>query len=122
MKYAMVAINKKEEDDGIHIRRVLISYLFKTKKIIRGQDVTFYHGTRLIDVDPYFKFKNSSHKYIFKDKYYKLNSANTDFPYAFYPSMYKKRKYRNIGKLGFEFKESNRQIAINRFRNRKELH
>ena len=122
-KYAMVAINKKELDDGIHIRRVLISYLFKTKKKIEGQEVTYYHGTKFIAADPYFSKKTSSHKYTFKDHYYKLDEVNNELAliYAFKSDIYKKRKYHNVGKLAFEFKAENKQVAIHRFKVRKEL-
>ncbi len=122
-KYAMVAINKKEDDDGIHIRRVLISYLFKTKKTVNGLPVTYYHGTKLIDADPYFRDAKASHKYTLKDRYYKLEEVNGNraFDYVFKSSIYSKRKYHSIGKLGFEFKAENKQVAIHRFRVRKEL-
>lgn len=122
-KYAMVAINKKESDDGIHIRRVLISYLFKTKKKIDGQEVTYYHGTKFIIADPYFSKKTSSHKYTFKDHYYKLEEVDNELAiiYAFNSDIYKKRKYHNVGKLAFEFKAENKQVAVHRFKVRKEL-
>ena len=122
-KYAMVAINKKEADDGTHIRRVLISYLFKTKKKIKGQEITYYHGTKFIIADPYFSKKTSSHKYTFKDHYYKLEEVDNELAiiYAFNSDIYKKRKYHNVGKLAFEFKAENKQVAVHRFKVRKEL-
>ena len=122
-KYAMVAINKREDSEGIHIRRVLITYLFKTKKMVNGLPVTYYHGTKLIDADPYFKDKKASHKYTLKNRYYKLEEVNGNraVDYVFKSSIYAKRKYHNTGKLGFEFTAPNKQVAIHRFRVRKEL-
>ena len=125
-KYAMVAINKKELDDGIHIRRVLVSYLFKTKKKVDGQEVTYYHGTKFIIADPYFTKKSATHKYTFNDRHYKLDKVEDDgsgigFLYALKPELFKKRKYHNVGKLAFEFKAASKQAAVHRFKVRKEL-
>ena len=122
-KYAMVAINTKRQDDGIHIRRVLISYLFKTKKKIDGKVVTYYHGTKFIAADPYFSDKTASHKYTFTDRYYKLDTANNELSlmYALKSDIYKKRKYHSFGALTFEFKSESKQVAIHRFKVRKEL-
>lgn len=119
----MVAINKKDENDGVHIRRVLISYLFKTHKTINFRKVTYYHGTKLIDADPYFSAKGSSHKYILKNGYYKLTDANNNNAvlYGFEPDIYEKRRYHSFGAFTFEFTATNPEEAINRFRNRKEL-
>ena len=67
MKYVMIPINRRYDDNNKRIvRRVLISY---TKKV-DGQ----YKGTKLIEKDPYFYDPKSSQKYIFKDDGFTLIS------------------------------------------------
>ena len=120
-KYAMVAINTKRQDDGVHTRRVLVSYVFKITK----NKITTYYGTKLVSVDPYFGQSTATHKYTFKNTYYKLNKVeqNDDlaFLYTYNPKIYKKRKYHSIGKSAIEFTASSKQVAVYKFKARKEL-
>ena len=120
-KYAMVAINTKRQDDGVHMRRVLVSYAFKITK----NKITTYYGTKLVSVDPYFSKPTATHKYTLKDKYYKLDKVESDtgleFLYSFNPKMYKKRRYHSIGKSAIEFTASSKQVAVHKFKMRKEL-
>jgi len=131
MKFAMVPINRKEEDDGIHIRRVLISYKYKTSKRFnktKYKTVT-YHGTKLIASDPYFNEPNHTHIYELTDKYYKLVTVDAANPmseaYEEHSKIYNKRKYHtNIWPGGIkciEFKTNNKDEAISLFNNREEL-
>jgi len=112
-KYAIVAINKKEDDNGLHLRSVLISYLFKTHK----EGLTYYHGTKLIAIDKYFTDPSASHKYTFKNSYYKLDEANNEnaFLYSFKTDIYKKRKYHSQDKYKQEFYSLDKQQMIDLF-------
>ena len=120
-KYAMVAINTKRQDDGVHTRRVLLSYAFKITK----NKITTYYGTKLVSVDPYFSQPTATHKYTFKNTYYKLDKVeqNDDlaFIYNYNPRIYKKRKYHSLGKSAIEFTAPSKQIAVHKFKVRKEL-
>lgn len=122
----MIPINYRYEDDGIHIRRVLISYLFK----ITRKGISTYYFTKFICPDAYFTTKEATHKYRFDNKYYKLVRVGNDireFEYRFVkPSIFLKRRYhsrinseRDIASV--EFKATTEQIAIDKFKNRKEL-
>ena len=69
MRYAMVAINRRYDDEGsLLVRRVLISY---TQEEVRGLQ-KFYSGTKLLAKDPYFEREGASHKYQFFDDGYTL--------------------------------------------------
>ena len=93
MKYAMVPINTKYNDmDQKLVRRVLISY---EDKFTEGRDdITYFKGTKLIDVDLYFLDNTKSHQYSFCDDFYRLVSSNSpnDFMYIL-KGMYEDRKY-----------------------------
>ena len=129
MKFAMVAINSKyDEENKLHVRRVLISYLFKTSTKSRKNFKTItYHGTKFISADDYFYKDNSSHKYEFKDKYYKLLDVTNEYNklrYSLKKDIYKKRKYHYTNIVGIkpiEFKCKLRSEAVMRFYSRKEL-
>ena len=120
-KYTMVAINTKRQDDGVHTRRVLVSYAFK----ITRNKVTTYYGTKLVSVDPYFSKPTATHKYTFKNTYYKLDKVESDngleLLYSFNPKMYKKRRYHSLGKSAIEFTAPSKQVAVHKFKVRKEL-
>ena len=121
-KYAMVAINQKELGDGVHIRRVLVSYKFKRKN---RDGITTYYGTKFVAADPYFSKRGASHKYILKDGYYQLDQVASDhelaFLYAMKPDLYKKRRYHSIPGLENEFEADSKQVAVHKFKVRKEL-
>ena len=111
----MVAINTKYP----LVRRVLISYLFKhTNK----DGVTNYYGTKFLDADPYFYSASATHRYIFKNRYYKLEVANNAFVKEYPNDLYKKRRYHNVIP-GFEkeFVADTKEKAIRRFKARKEF-
>lgn len=120
-KYAMVVINTKRQDDGVHIRRVLISYAFKITK----NKITTYYGTKLVSVDPYFSQPAATHKYTFKNTYYKLDKVESNddlaFIYTYNSKMYKKRRYHSLGKSAIEFTALSKQVAVHKFKVRKEL-
>lgn len=125
-KYAMIPINYRYEDDGIHIRRVLISYLFK----ITRRGISTYYFTKFICSDAYFNSKEATHKYRFSDKYYRLirvDNSIREFEYSFKkPTVFLKRRYHsriNSEKdiTSVEFKSITEQIAIDKFKSRKEL-
>ena len=122
-KYAMIPINYKYEDDGIHIRRVLISYLFKTVR----KGIATYHFTKFICPDYYFETEKATHKYKFENRYYKLvkvENSNVEFEYRFKnPCVFLKRRYHSVTgtEKSIEFKCSSRNIAIQKFKTRKEL-
>ncbi len=121
-KYAMVVICCKSDDNGNPlVRRVLISYSFKTKK--RRECEIVYHRTRLLEVDPYFKNSKSSHQYEFKNDGYFLKSGAEDYASEL---IGKKRKYHYHDTPWFpgvyapiEFKAKKDHEAIEKFNSRK---
>ena len=122
-KYAMIPINIKKINRKTHIRRVLISYLFKRSK---GHTILYY-GTKFITADQYFSDANATHHYEFKNKYYKLicikgqslNKLNYD------KDMFKKKRYQYSKFLMYpqdvEFTSETREQAIKHFNDRDEL-
>lgn len=131
-KYAMIPINCKEDLLGnLLVRRVLISYLFKThKRNPNGSIVAYYHGTKFVFADNYFYSKEATHKYEFNNKGYVLNSVVSNpnaLTYAFKKGIYKKRKYHGIDiennhiPYVIEFKANSEDAAIYKFNNREEL-
>lgn len=120
-KYAMVALNTKQCDDGWHYRRVLISY--KTKKV-DGRLVN-YSGTKFIAADPYFYSDTASHHYVFEDDCYKLTKVDHDNPaglwYIFKADIFNERKYHNLKDLAIEFEARTVRDAIKTFNERNEL-
>ena len=89
VKYAMVAINKKYDEDGSPIvRRVLIRY--SDKKIVEMPDPDFsqvvYTDVVFVDKDPYFEKEGASTVYNFHDEGYELlacNNINKDIAQGF---------------------------------------
>lgn len=130
MKFAMVPINTKMnlDENGVlqtYIRRVLVSYKFKT---VRGTKI-IYHGTKFIIADQYFYSYDSSHQYVFKDKYYLLQEYKGNEDIGYDQLLSKKRKYHStlaLYKLHSEycedeFEADNEQQAIEKFNSRLEL-
>ena len=122
-KYAMIPINWKKEGKNTHIRRVLISYLFKKSN---GHIITYY-GTKFIVADQYFSDANATHHYEFKNKYYKLIClTNVDKTFLGYDKdMFKKRRYHYSKFFMYpqdvEFTAETREQAIRHFNERDEL-
>ena len=79
-KYAMVPIcTKYDDDDNLHVRRILIEY----KTCRKDRKFGYYGqknfgGTRFIAADPYFSKKDASHKYTFEDDGYRLSYVSPD--------------------------------------------
>ena len=91
--YAMVPINwKLDKDNNMLIRRVLVSYKFKKMK----KGAYYLYLTKVIDKDDYFKDINNSHKYIFKNRGYRLLTSNLDYE----TKIYKFRRYHIATVLG----------------------
>jgi len=87
MKYAIIPICSKFDDDGNVISRsVLISY----KKVKKESVITVYQGTKLVATDDYFKDENSSHIYQFYDDGFALVDCK-------YPDQ--KARYKQAGVL-----------------------
>lgn len=95
--YAMVPINTKEDNDGIHVRRVLVSYEnSEPDENYPELNFTNLSGTRLVDMDPYFSNPTSSHKYTFEDAGYRLNEADNVYGRMYdssMPEIYNLRQY-----------------------------
>ena len=117
MKYAMIPINRRYSDNNERIvRRVLISYIEKVDGV--------YQGTKLIEVDPYFKDPNSSQKYEFTDnEFWLISNAYVD-SFTQNSLLNQKRKYEyDAGRLietAIEFEASTNEEAISKFNSRKE--
>lgn len=135
-KYAMIPINTKEDEEGnIHVRRVLISYRFKTHSKINKKSnyekvVANYRGTKIIATDDYFKNPNATHRYTFYDNGYALESVHNNlngFLYAFKPEIFYMRVYHGLDRKydGYpsviEFKANTKDEAIKLFTEREEL-
>lgn len=119
-KFAMIPINCKRDFEGnLLIRRVLISYKFKTVR----KNIEYYHGTKFIIADQYFYSYDSSLDYEFKDKYYILKSAKVNNGNE--KLLLKKRKYHHDKYFELskdvEFKCNNIQQAVEKFNSRNEL-
>lgn len=118
-KFAMVPINWKRDVEGnLLVRRVLISYRFKTTR----KNIDYYHGTKFIIADQYFYSYDSSHEYEFKNRYYLLKYVKFDAKYP--KKLYEKRKYHRpllfeYGK-DIEFMCNNTQQAVEKFNGREE--
>lgn len=126
MKFAMVPINcKRDVENNLLIRRVLISYKFKTT---RKNIVTFY-GTKFILADQYFYSFDSSLSYEFRNGYYILKDVNSNNSYhdeyIKNKNLFKKRRYHYskyfMYEKDVEFKANNIQQAVEKFRERSEL-
>ena len=126
--YAMIPINfKYDENDKLHIRRVLIEYK-KLRKDEFNRDIYYYDDTRLIDVDPYFLDKSKSHQYIFEDDGYTLMDVRGD-DYALYllrGLIKDKRTYHsfemsNSNYKAILFNASTDEEALKKFHEREEL-
>lgn len=135
-KYAMIPINTKEDENGnLLVRRVLISYTFKThhqinKKSVHEKVVADYRGTKIIAIDDYFKNPMSTHQYEFFDKHYILSSVHNnpnEVMYCLKPEIYMIRTYHGLDRkyddypVVVEFKAKTREEAIKIFNERKEL-
>jgi len=112
MKYAMIPINRRyDENNNRIVRRVLISY--KTK-----DEYGVYIGSKIIEKDPYFKDKNSSHQYLFENDGFRLihDAYGDDYRLG------EKRPYEySAGELietSFEFEATNKKEAIKIFTTR----
>ena len=122
-KYAMIPINVKRINNKTHIRRVLISYLFKKSK----EHLVTYYGTKFITADQYFYDVNSSHKYEFKNKYYKLTYISKEVmnELKYDKDMFKKKRYHYSKFLMYpqdvEFRANTKEQAIKHFNDRNEL-
>lgn len=117
VKYAMIPINYKYlDDDTLCIRRVLISYTEIKEK--NGQRIFF--GTKLIDVDPYFKDRSRSHQYVFKNRYYYLkDSDNPSTVFEVFKGLIKlRRPYHDNMQQDIKailFKTEYKQLALSIF-------
>ena len=117
MKFAMIPINRRYNGEQRVIRRVLISY----NKKVRG----VYKGTKIIELDPYFKNPDSSQQYVFEDDcFYLVKDGYDNFIQS--SLLQVKRPYEyDAGKLvdvAIEFTASDLQQAIEMFNNRTEVH
>ena len=117
MKYAMIPINRRYNDNDERIvRRVLIGYNHK----YAGK----YIGCHVVEKDPYFKDKNSSHQYIFENDGFTLVSDAYDGNNN--PIFGKKRPYQYdeglLYETAVEFVAKDDQEATEMFNNRIELH
>lgn len=138
-KFAMVPICFKEDENrNLIVRRVLISYRFKTHKrskikSLKGLRWTYYHGTKFVSYDDYFTKSEASHKYSFFDKEYLLEEVTNEREvlYMLNPDIYAFRKYHALTKpykniFGeyphtIEFKAKTEEEAIKIFNEREEL-
>ena len=135
MKYVMIPINKKYCDDGMHIRRVLVSYKSKkdiTKEIkeILGLSADFdakfigFNDSRFIVADPYFTKETSSHKYTFKDDGYTLDETPDTTGDGILTAKFRKYHTAESSFAAVEpifFTAKTDKAAIDQFNNRKEL-
>lgn len=126
MKFAMIPINcKRDDENNLLIRRVLISYKFKTTR----KDIVTFYGTKFLLADQYFYSSDSSLSYKFKNGYYILNtvSSNNSYydEYIKNKNLFKKRRYHYskyfMYEKDVEFKANSIQQAIEIFRERSEL-
>lgn len=78
MKYVMLAINGKEVDDKIYVRRVLLRYEDKENAVSGYEKVPTvnYLGTKLLAKDDYFNDATKNNQYDFRDDYYMLTRTN----------------------------------------------
>lgn len=117
MKFAMIPINRRYDENGNRIvRRILISY---NKKTLKGK----YVSTKLIEVDPYFKNPNSSQKYDFYDTYFIHIDDRYHDEYQKHLMNVKRYYMYNEGLLcdnAIEFTANNTTEAIEIFNNREE--
>lgn len=130
MTYVMLAINGKEIDDNIYVRRVLLRYETKetAPALYRGVFITKYLGTKLLAVDDYFKDKTKNNQYSFYDDYYVLTSTNywhnkgVEGDERLYHSIsgeLEDRYYKHLAPI--EFEASSDKAAIKKFNKRNEL-
>ena len=122
MKYAIIPICTKVDDDGnVVSRSVLISY----KKVRKFALFTMYEGTRLIATDDYFKDENSSHTYQFYDSGFALVDCKYPEQKARYEKagvLNKVRPYHTIEikyiDTTIRFRARNNQAALEKFKER----
>ena len=135
MKYVMIPINKKWCDDGIHVRRVLISYkskkdLTKEMKTLLGLESSFkakftgFNNSRLVTVDPYFTKETSTHKYTFKDDGYTLDETPDTTGDGILTAKFREYHtsesiYTQVEPIFFTAKTD--KLAIDKFNSREEL-
>ena len=125
MKYAMIPICTYVDDNGRVIsRRALVEY----KKTKRLSVITIYKGTRLVEVDDYFKNKASSHTYTFTDEGFTLVDCKypaAKLEYAKAGVLNKFRPYHTMGIKKIDkqvrFRAKNDDAAIKIFKEREEL-
>ena len=133
-KYAMIPICFKEDENrNLIVRRVLISYRYKTHKKVLNTTMAVYHGTKIIAKDAYFLNERASHKYTFSNRYYVLKEVNNDnaFLSSWKGLVFTKRRYHGFDKpysnctgvypTVIEFKARNNQEATDTFNTREEL-
>ena len=117
MKYAMIPINRRYIADKRIVRRILISYDKKVKGV--------YKGTRVVELDPYFKNPESSQQYVFESDYFYLVKDGHDDPIQ-RSLLNTTRPYEyDAGRLyekAIEFKADSDEKAIKIFNEREELH
>lgn len=127
IKYAMPIINIKDDVDGRHVRRVLISYKKIKKSTFKGWSTRYFKGTKIIEKDPYFYDETKSHQYKFENEGYYLVSCNNtcaEIYDKYLPELLEKREY-HIADIHFNksdlFTASSDEEAIEIFKNRGEL-
>ena len=113
-KYAMVPINRRYDNEGNRIvRRILISY----KKRVEG----IYKGTKVLELDPYFKDENSSQQYVFENKCFYLVKDHYNDPIQDTLLLVKRPYEYDAGRLtekSIEFKAESDDEAIKLFNER----
>lgn len=80
--YAAVPINTKACDDGLHVRRVLISYTEEYKRGKWPVLLVYFGGSKLLAWDPYFDDESASHRYSLANDGYTLAPLDEGHPNA----------------------------------------
>ena len=118
-KYAIVPINWRRDLKGkLKVRSVLIYYKFALKH----KNIINFYGTKFICGDDYFSSNKATHKYIFSDKWYKLESVKetNEASKQYSASTFKKRRYHYnkyfIYAKDVEFKAKSNEDAIKHFK------
>lgn len=116
MKFAMIPINRRYNGDKRIVRRILISY----DKKVRG----VYKGTKVIELDPYFKNPESSQQYVFEsDCFYLVKDKYEDFIQDTLLNIKRPYEY-DAGRLiekAIEFEADTEEDAKDVFNHREEL-
>lgn len=130
--YAMVPIcTKYDDDDNLHVRRVLIKY-DELVNASNGFPIKYFTNTKILAKDPYFSNEESSHKYTFYDDGYTLDEVKNELDdiYVIFAKeiMSKKREYHIVptfdvltNKEPALFSAETDEEAIDKFTNREEL-